>query len=128
MNEAWSEHIHTTASAISIGFPNRPIGWHPTAYLRAAGTRRVRSDIGVSTNAGHTAFTRIPALAVSSAAVFVNPITPCLLALYAETPAEPTIPKTEAIFTIAPPLPCFSIRRISYFRHRHTPLRLIQMV
>src|SRR5713226_6076198 len=29
MNEARSEHIHTTASAISIGIPKRPIGWRP---------------------------------------------------------------------------------------------------
>ena len=27
MNDARSEHIHTTASAISAGFPKRPMGW-----------------------------------------------------------------------------------------------------
>jgi len=81
MKDARSEHIHSTASAISIGFPRRPMGWQLTTYLRAAGARRLRSDMGVSINPGHTALIRIPLFAFSSAAVFVKPITPCLLAL-----------------------------------------------
>src|SRR5208283_1390156 len=73
MNDARSEHIHTTASAISIGFPNRPIGWQPRMNLWTAGTRNIRSAIGVSANPGHTALIRIPFRAVSSAADLVNP-------------------------------------------------------
>src|SRR5205085_2329246 len=74
---------------------------------------------------GQTALTRIPTLAYSSAAVSVNPTTPCLLALYAPEPLqEPTNPIMEAVLTIVP-LPCLSIWIISYFIHNHTPLRLM---
>jgi hypothetical protein len=31
MKEAPSEHIHTTASAISSGLPKRPMGWRLSA-------------------------------------------------------------------------------------------------
>ncbi len=44
--------------------------------------------MGVSINPGQTALIRIPLLAFSSAAVFVSPITPCLLALYAAAPSS----------------------------------------
>src|SRR5437870_1872104 len=71
------------------------------------------------------AFTRIPDVAYSSAAVFVSPTTPCLLALYApEQLQEPTNPIIEAVLTMVP-LPWVSIWMISYFIHNHTPLRLI---
>ena len=109
MNDARSEHIHTTASATSDGFPKRPIGWRPTTALWTCGAPKSRSDIDVSIAAGHTALIRIPLRAVSSAADFVSPITPCLLALYAAAPAEPTRPIVDAMFTIAPPPPCLSI-------------------
>src|SRR5580704_5535451 len=128
MKDARSEHIHATASAISVGLPKRPMGWQLRTYLWTAGALKSRSPIDVSTTAGHTALIRILLLAVSSAADFVSPITPCLLALYAAAPAPPTRPVIDAIFTIAPPPPCLSICRISYFRQSHTPLRLMSMV
>src|ERR1700677_4593917 len=103
MKEARSEHIHNTASAISAGLPKRPTGWRPTTDLQTAGAPKRRSPIGVSITPGHTALIRIPLLAFSSAAVFVNPITPCLLALYAPAPTDPIKPVTDAMFTMAPP-------------------------
>jgi hypothetical protein len=81
MKDARSEHIHTTASAISADLPKRPMGWQPRTYLWTAGAPKSRSPIAVSITPGHTALIRIPLLAFSSAAVFVRPITPCLLAL-----------------------------------------------
>src|SRR5580700_10956699 len=79
INEARSEHIHSTASAISIGLPKRPIGCSPTIYFSTCGSPNSRSPIGVAITAGHTALIRIPLRAVSSAADFVSPSTPCLL-------------------------------------------------
>src|SRR5450755_3480961 len=81
MKDARSEHIHTTASAISADLPKRPMRWQPTTYLWTVGAPKSRSPIAVSITPGHTALIRIPLLAFSSAAVFVRPITPCLLAL-----------------------------------------------
>src|SRR5580658_7082339 len=128
MKEARSEHIHNTASAISDGLAKRPMGWQLTTYLWTAGARKIRSAIGVSVNPGHTALIRIPFLAFSRAAVFVSPITPCLLALYAAAPTEPTKPRIDDMFTMAPPPPCLRICWISYFRQSHTPLRLTSIV
>ncbi len=128
MKDALSEHIQTTASAISIGFPKRPMGWQLRTYLWTCGAPKILSAIGVSITAGHTALTRIPLFAFSNAALFVSPMTPCLLALYAAAPAEPIRPVTDDIFTIAPPPPCRSICRISYLRQSHTPLRLMSIV
>src|SRR5258708_21282279 len=128
MKDAGSEHIDTRASAISAGVPKRPIGWQPRTYLWTAGAPKIRLAIGVSIAEGHTVLTRIPLRAFSSAAVLVSPITPCLLALYADAPAKPARPAIDAMFTIAPPPPSLSICRISYFRHSQTPLTLIFMV
>src|SRR5215469_4563395 len=125
MKEAWSEHIHTTASATSDGLPNRPIGWQLSTYLCTFCALKSRSAIDVSIAPGHTAFTRILLRAVSKAADFVSPTTPCLLALYAAAPAVPTSPEIEAMLTIAPPLPCLVICLISYLRQSHVPFRLI---
>src|SRR5581483_10760773 len=36
-------------------------------------------------------------------------------------------PAADAVLTIAPPVPCLSIWRISYFMHSHTPLRSTAM-
>jgi hypothetical protein len=44
------------------------------------GLRVISLPIGVSTQPGHIALTRIPCAATSIAALFVRPITPCLLA------------------------------------------------
>src|SRR5580704_5515911 len=109
MKDARSEHIHTTASAISAGFAKRPIGWQLRTYLWTSGAPKVRLAIGVSITPGHTALTRILVRAFSSAAVFVRPITPCLLAVYAAAPADPIMPIIDDMFTIAPPPPCLSI-------------------
>src|SRR5271170_7343287 len=127
IKDARSEQIHKTASATSVGFPRRPRGWSPIAYFLISGAPKARSPISVSITAGHTAFTRIRFRAFSSAATFVKPITPCLLALYVAAPTKPDNPSTDAVLTIAPPPPCLSICRISYFKHNHTPLRLMLM-
>src|SRR6266567_1067035 len=127
MKEARPEHIHTTASATSLGVPNRPMGWRPSANFFISGSPKRRSPMGVSITAGHTTFTRIPLRAFSSAAVLVRAITPCLLAQYVPAPAKPVRPATDAMLTMAPPPPCLSICWISYFRQSHTPLRLISM-
>src|ERR1700719_1062190 len=81
---------------------------------------------GVWTSPGATAFTRIPWVANCSAADFVRPDTPCLLATLLTVPAAPTRPTTETLLTIAP-FPRFSISGISYFMQSQTPVRLIAM-
>src|SRR5208283_1297145 len=68
MKDARSEHIHTTASAISNGLPNRPMGWQLRTNLWTSGAPKIRSAIGVSMAAGHKALMRMPFRAVSSAA------------------------------------------------------------
>src|SRR5713226_9451479 len=128
MKDARSEHIHTTASATSIGVPNRPMGWRPSAYFLTSGSPKRRSPIGVSITAGHTTLMRMPLRAVSRTTALVSPITPCLLAQYVAAPAEPIRPATEAMLTMAPPPPCLSICLISYFRQSQTPLRLMSIV
>src|SRR6266446_8877736 len=126
--DAASEQSHITASAISSGRPILPTGCRATIWASISGLLvRASSINGVRIYPGHTAFTRIPDLAYSSAAVFVNPTTPCLLALY--TPdrlQEPTKPMMDAVLTMAPP-PCVHIWIISYFMHNHTPFRLMLM-
>jgi len=109
MNDARSEHIHKTPPAISSGVPNRPMGCKPRANFLNPGSANRRSPMGVSITAGHTTLIRMPLRAVSRAAAFVSPITPCLLALYVAAPGEPISPATEAILTMAPPRPCLSI-------------------
>src|SRR5262249_32994852 len=80
-NEAASEHNQTTASPTSSGLAMRPTGSIATNCSSAPGVLRIaRSTIGVWITPGHTAFTRIPDLAYSSAAVLVSPLTPCLAA------------------------------------------------
>jgi putative transposase len=61
-NEAASEHNHTTASATSSGLPILPIGSIAMRPASASVPSR-GSTIGVRMTPGHTAFTRIPALA-----------------------------------------------------------------
>src|SRR5215212_430538 len=75
--------------------------------------------MGVRIRPGHTALTRMPDWAYSSAAVFVSPTIPCLLAAYAEVPCKPTSPSTEELLTIEP-APWLSIWTISCFIHSHT--------
>src|SRR4029453_5516058 len=79
--DAASEHSHTTASPTSAGAAMRPMGSSATTCSSMPGLSRApRSNIGVRIAPGHTALTRIPALAYSSAAVLVSPFTPCLAA------------------------------------------------
>lgn len=56
----------------------------------------------------------------STAAVLVNPSTPCFAAVYAGAFAKPMAPRMEATFTMGPP-PVFTICAISYFMQRKTP-------
>src|SRR5260370_35970425 len=72
-------------------------------------------------NDGHTAFTRMPAWAYSSAAVRVIPMTACLLVAYATWFGKPISPASEAVLTIAP-LPWGNMTRASHLRHSHTPI------
>src|SRR3970282_2584400 len=105
-NEASSEHIHTTALAISSGCPNRPTGSKSVnCSIVSFSLPVILSIMGICITPGHTAFTRIPSLAHSNADVFVNPMTPCFDATYAGRPANPTNPATEEQLTITP-LPC----------------------
>ncbi len=81
------------------------------------------SSIGVRVLPGQTALIRTPALMYSSAAARVRPMTPCLLATYAGSPANPTRPAPDDVFTIEPP-PWATIGGISCFNPRNTPVRL----
>src|SRR6266852_4240637 len=109
MNPAVLEHIQTTASATSRGWPNRPIGLSPITHSWTSGFPNKRAAIGVSMTAGQTALTLIPFFATSSAADLVSPSTPCLVAQYAAAPELPMKPATDELLTIAPGRPCFSI-------------------
>ena len=61
---AASEHSQTTAAPISSGFPIRPTGSCAIALARPSGVPPLNlSIIGVSMIPGHTAFTRMFALA-----------------------------------------------------------------
>ena len=59
----------------------------------------------MSISPGHTAFTRMPLRASSSAAERVKLITAAFAALYAARPRSPARPDTDATATTAPP-PC----------------------
>src|ERR1700732_2833334 len=125
--DAPSEHTETTTSATSSGSHQRPCGTTDNNAASAPGwAAKYRSVNGVWTSPGATAFTRIPWVANCSAADFVRPDTPCLLATLLTVPAAPTRPTAEPLFTIAPP-PRFSISGISYFMQSHTPVRLVAM-
>ncbi|KGX47802.1 hypothetical protein Y600_5903 [Burkholderia pseudomallei MSHR3709] len=63
---------------------------------------------------GQIALIRILRLPYSRAADLVIPITPCFEDTYAEMPARPTNPPTDAVLTIAP-APCSSIWVICAF-------------
>src|SRR5450759_659793 len=58
-------------------------------------------SVPVFTHPGQTALTRTPRPPHSAARVRVSPMSPCLLALYAERSATPSRPATEATFTDA---------------------------
>ena len=81
-NDAASDSNHVTASAISEGRPIRAIGSTLTSLSLSRGcVETMPATIAVSITPGQTAFTRIPVRAYSSAAVFVNPMTPCFEAV-----------------------------------------------
>ena len=87
--------------------------------------KRVRSS--VSTTPGQTAFTWMLRVAYSSAVDFVRPMTPCFDETYAGAPGKPFSPPAEDVLTIAPPL-CLSMRGISVWMHRNTPVRFTAIV
>jgi hypothetical protein len=69
--EASSEHIHTTALAISSGCPMRPTGSNAVNCSMASFFSRKAIHHGVCITPGQTAFTRIPCSAYSNAAVLL---------------------------------------------------------
>ncbi len=91
--------------------------------LSISGSANHRFSMSVIVAPGHSALMRIARPAYSIAAERVSPMTACLLAQYAERPAAPESPPTDAVLTIAPP-PARRIAGISYFIDRNTPLRL----
>src|SRR6185437_15136943 len=119
-NEASSEHSHTTAAATSAGSPARVIACGAKISAARSGGSSVIS--GVMIAPGQTAFTRIPSFAYSTAAFFVRPRIPCLLAVYALSPATAISPALDDVFTIAPPPPD-SICAIWCFIPRNVPRR-----
>jgi hypothetical protein len=56
--------------------------------------------MGVCIQPGHSALTRTPREAYSSAAAFVSPITPCFAAVYALDSFVPIWPFMDETFTI----------------------------
>src|SRR3954451_7009583 len=123
-NEASSEHSHTTTAATSAGSPNRLIACGRRISSWRSG---VSLDIsGVMIAPGQTALTRIPWLAYSTAAFFVSPPMPCLLAVYALSSRTARRPAFEDVLTIAPP-PSSSMRRIWCFIPRNVPRRFTAM-
>src|SRR4051794_2067293 len=123
-NEASSDHTHTTTAATSAGSPKRLIACGRRISSWRSGVSLLIS--GVMIAPGHTAFTRIPWLAYSTAAFFVSPPMPCLLAVYALSSRTARRPAFEEVFTIAPP-PSSSIRPIWCFMPRNVPRRFTAM-
>jgi len=80
---ALPEQSQTAASAISSARPSRPMGSIATIASTAARSARMWwSTISVSPiTPGHTALTRRPCGAYSSAAHLVSPMTACLVAV-----------------------------------------------
>ena len=60
------------------------------------------SKIAVRTAAGVTQFTQMPVFASSLPSDFVRPITAAFDALYADAFGFPSLPATEAMFTMRP--------------------------
>src|SRR5664280_550757 len=83
----------------------------------------VGMSIPVFTHPRQMALTRTPRPPHSAARVRVSPMSPCLLAWYAERSATPSRPATEATFTMLPE-PAASISRPSSGRSRNGPSRL----
>ena len=77
--EALSEHNHTAASAISLGDAILCIGFMDATLSLSAGLVIRFLSIVVMVAPGQIALIRMPRPANSTADVFVNPITPCLL-------------------------------------------------
>jgi hypothetical protein len=67
------------AAAISSECPSRPIGCSlMISVMASAWLVSMSATMGVSITPGHTALTRIPLGAYSTATLLVRPITPCL--------------------------------------------------
>src|SRR2546421_377983 len=114
---------NTTSPATSSGSPKRCIGMRASSRSCAPSPSAVSNcrTIGVSIGAGHTALTRMPRRASSTAAVRVRPTTACLLAEYGPSVGDARSPATDAVFTIAPP-PRAIMTGATALRPSHTPL------
>ena len=88
---------------MSSGWPVRPSGM---ARARLSYSFWLYSatwaSSAVSVGPGHTQLTVIPWRAISRASVFVNAMTPPLVAEYTASPDDPTRPASEAMFTMRP--------------------------
>ena len=101
-NDAASDSSHTIACGDLLGSGQTTDRCRLRHHLL---DRRVAahepSSIGVRVLPGQTALIRTPAWTYSSAAARVSPMTPCLLATYAGSPAKPTSPAPDDVLTIA---------------------------
>src|SRR5437867_4484247 len=111
--EAASPARNTAEAAISSMVPRRSAGVMaftaasspPMPRITGASAPRMRTVLArspVCTAPGQMALTVIPCAACVMARCFVRPTTPCLLAVYAGPPPEPTRPATEAMLTMRP--------------------------
>src|SRR6266850_86760 len=111
--EAASLARNTALAAISSMVPRRSAGVialtaassPPMPRMTGASAPRIRTVLArspVCTAPGQIALIVIPCAACVMARCFVRPTTPCLLAVYAGPPPEPTRPATEAMLTMRP--------------------------
>eukprot|EP00405_Crypthecodinium_cohnii_P034901 CAMPEP_0206529760 /NCGR_PEP_ID=MMETSP0325_2-20121206/2779_1 /ASSEMBLY_ACC=CAM_ASM_000347 /TAXON_ID=2866 /ORGANISM="Crypthecodinium cohnii, Strain Seligo" /LENGTH=109 /DNA_ID=CAMNT_0054025709 /DNA_START=81 /DNA_END=410 /DNA_ORIENTATION=+ len=95
------ELSHSTASATSSGLPIRPVGKDSFCFACHSGQFVVkRSTIAVSVVLGQIPLIRMPFGAYSLAAVFVKPITACLLAQYGLNSGIALFPAFELVLTM----------------------------
>jgi hypothetical protein len=93
---------NTAGPAISSGRPQRPIGtlamtdWPPSGAVRRISFR------SVAVQPGHSALTRIPAGAHSTARVLVTEMTAALEAPYGMRPGVADMPATDATLITEP--------------------------
>src|SRR5437667_200281 len=94
---------NTTSPATSSGSPKRCIGMRASSRSCAPSPSAVSNcrTIGVSIGAGHTALTRMPRRASSTAAVRVRPTTACLRAEYGPSVRDAGSPATYVCFNVS---------------------------
>src|ERR687886_2914946 len=76
----------------------------------------MKSAIGVSTNAGHSAVDLMPSPASSLLMAWVNPITAAFVALYTDSQGRPLLPEIDDVLTTRA-LPCSAPAARSRSRH-----------